>query len=479
MSTPTSFPVGSRVILKNLTKGTEFNGKVGVVKSSLNDSRQQVLLIQSGKMLGIKPMNLHYEPRTVNSLSVGELKSLLTARGFTQFTGLDKSQLREMVKIKIESEEEIAPVLYTQLEKEQQEQAASAGTRRDSAQDPAAMLGNMTPDQLRQQARMMRSMPPSQIRRMNPQMAGFTDAQIQMAANQMEMMANNPSMLKQMADQMKNMSPEELEQVRRMQAGGAPPVGMGTTAAGAAAAGGGSMQNMADMSPEQLRQQAQMMKSMDKNTLRSMNPAMAKWSDAQIEMAIQQMETMAENPDMMKQISEQMKNMKPEEIEKMREMAASGGFGANTTTTPGVGLGEGTGGTNGMPSNPMDMLNKADPAQIKNMLKMMKENPKLMKDMLRSSNPAMADNMSDEQIQKTIDAFASMDEKKIGLFLKVIGWVQEFKNSTKAKVAAFLLFSMFLFVIGMLVYLVRSQKQMDDNSSDVEVPSVPIMDSEF
>lgn len=473
MSTLTSFPVGSRVILKDLTKGTEFNGKVGVVKAPLNDSRQQVLLLQSGKMLGIKPINLQYEPRTVNSLSVGELKSLLTAKGFTQFTGLDKSQLREMVKIKIESEDEIARELYTQLEKEQQEKAASAGTRRDSAQNPASMLGNMTPDQLRQQARMMRSMPPSQIRRMNPQMAGFTDAQIQMAANQMEMMANNPTMLKQMTDQMKNMSPEELEQVRRMQAGG------GGASAGRRGAAGGSTQNMADMSPEQLRQQAEMMKAMDKNTLRSMNPAMANWSDAQIEMAIQQMETMAENPDMMKQISEQMKTMKPEEIEKMKEMAASGGFGEGM----GGAGGAGPEGADGMPTNPMDMLNKADPAQIKNMLKMMKSNPKLMKDMLRSSNPSMADNMSDEQIQKTIDAFASMDENKIGLVLKVIGWVQEFRKSSKAKVAAFLLFSMFLFVMGMLVYLVRSQKQMDDSASEAvgsdEIPPVPVMDSEF
>jgi len=493
---PSSFPVGSRVILKNLTKGTEFNGKVGIVKSPLDaatNSRQQILLLPSGKMLGIKPINLDYEPRTINSLSVGELKSLLTAKGFTQFTGLDKSQLREMAKIKMESttesEQEIAHVLYTQLEKEQQEKAAAAAatttttTANRHTQDQATMLGNMTPNQLRQQARMLRSMPPSQIRRMNPQMAGFSDAEIQMAANQMEMMANNPSMLKQMTDQMKNMSPEELEQVKRMQANsGAAPSGMG------AGYGAGSMpQNMADMNPEQLKQQAQMMKSMEKNTLRSMNPAMAKWSDAQIDMAIAQMETMAENPEMMKQVSEQMKSMKPEEIEKMRELAASGGLDA-ATATAGAGAGGTGGAANGMSTNPMDMLNKTDPAQIKQMLKMMKENPKLMKDMLRSSNPAMADNMSDEQIQKTIDAFANMDEKKIGLFLKVLGWVQEFRNSTKAKVVVFLLCCMFVFVIGMLVYLVKSQKGMDGggNASDTtvgvgenDIPPVPIMDSEF
>ena len=76
---------------------------------------------------------------------------------------------------------------------------------------------------------------------------------------------------------------------------------------------------------------------------------------------------------------------KPEDMEKIKKMAAGDAFG----------------GTNGgMPENPMDFLNNSDPAQIKNMLNMVKENPSLMKDMLRSTNPAMADQLTDEQIEK-------------------------------------------------------------------------------
>ena len=502
-----NFPVGSRVILQNLSKGIEFNGKVGVVKSKVNDEnqRQQVLLIQSGKTLGIKPFNLKYEPRSVNSLSISELKILLTLKEVTTLSGYDKSQLREMLKIKTDSEEEIAQLLYQHLEEENERMAANPNVKgQKGGGDQASMLANASPDQLRQQAQMMRSMPPAQIRRMNPQMAGFTDAQIGMAANQMEMMANNPDMLKQMTEQMKNMSPAEMEQMKRMQAGGAPPSASdiaagggsnsssnsnsggtsngntGNTANGNAAPASASqmangMQNMANMSPEQLKYQAEMMKSMDPDTLRSMNPAMAGWGDEQIKMAIQQMETMANNPDMMKQVSEQMKGMKPEEIEKIRNQGANG-FG-------GAGGGAVGAGADGMPANPMDMLNNADPAQIKSMLKMVRDNPKMMKDMLRSSNPGMADKLSDEQIQKTIDAFAGMDEKKIGWLLKALGWVQEFKNSSKAKMAAFAIVSMFVFVMGMLVYLVKSQKGGDVVSGDEdlsnEVPPVPNMDSEF
>lgn len=484
----TSFPVGSRVILKDLTKGTEFNGKVGIVKSKLTtnasaDERQQVLLIQSGKTLGIKPKNLKYEPRSVKSLSVTELKSILVAKKMppSQITGYDKAQLREMVKIKTDdSGEELARTLYELQEKEAETKATmgAGGGTRSQMQNQAAALGNMTPDQLRQQAQMMRSVPPSQIRRMNPAMANFSDVQIQMAANQMETMANNPQMMEGMVNQMKNMSPAELEQVKRMQSQG----GDGAIDAGSVAAGGNNtqsgMQSMADMTPDQLRQQASMMKSMTPDALRSMNPAMANWSDAQIQMAITQMETMANNPGMMEKMKDQMKGMKPEDVEKIRDMAAKGDMGS-------MGMPGTNAGTDGPPQNPMDILNSTDPSQIKQMLEMVKENPQVIKDLFRNGGSGMPSgmaNMSDEQIDKTINAFANMDERKIGWILKVVGWAQKFKNSSKMKVALFLVVSMFVSIGGMLIYLVKKSKDLDDSAdlTAANIPEVPIMEeSEF
>ena len=56
-----SFPIGSKVILHNLKKGSQYNGKHGVVKSSPtndNDGRQNVFLHESQKIVAVKPDNI-------------------------------------------------------------------------------------------------------------------------------------------------------------------------------------------------------------------------------------------------------------------------------------------------------------------------------------------------------------------------------------------------------------------------------------
>ena len=52
-----------------------------------------------------------------------------------------------------------------------------------------------------------------------------------------------------------------------------------------------------------------MLKSMPKDTLRRTNPQMANMTDAQIDMSIAQLEQMADNPEMVKMASDQMKNI--------------------------------------------------------------------------------------------------------------------------------------------------------------------------
>ena len=79
------------------------------------------------------------------------------------------------------------------------------------------------------------------VRRMNHAMKGFTDAQIDQAADRMEMMANHPEMVRGMARQMENMSNDEMEALKRMRDG----------ADGAAAAGGAG-------SPSPVNPQSQM-----------------------------------------------------------------------------------------------------------------------------------------------------------------------------------------------------------------------------
>ena len=488
----TEYPIGTRVILQNLTKGTHYNGKIGVVKSVLTASGRQLVAIigdDESKALGLKPTNLKYEPRAVDSLSIKEMKMVLEAKkkSSDDMAGsvMDKLQLLQLVRDAVKSDEEVAEILALAIAKEKEVNTKNDYDLKNKIQNQASQVESMSPEQLRSQAQMMRTMDSATIRRMNPAMANFTDAQIQMAANQMEMMSSNPEMFKGMVNQMKNMNGTELDEIRRMQNGtvpgntlnpqsnspalgvGAPPGATGNISKQQMESG---FQNMANLTPDQLRQQASMMKSMDPATLRRMNPAMANWSDTQIQMAITQMDMMASNPDMMKTVTEQMKNMKPEELQKMQAEAMAG---------PGN-LDNGAAG--GMPQDPMQMLQNADPAQIKQMINMVKDNPALMKNMIRSANPSMGDKISDDQISKTMEMFASMDEKKIEKLMKIGRYAQKAREYVKGK-GIFIIISLAIFCYGVIAYVIKSRGKesppiLDDSSFAPPESTIPVMDED-
>lgn len=466
------FPIGSRVLLQELTT-TAFNGRVGIIKSKLQpNGRQQVSLLKTEnednkehKILGLKPLNLKLEPRPVSSLSTREMKTVLSRKDYTNpLAGYDKSELRSLVEAHVTDPNEIASILAkAQAAVEVKPaptptpasaSASAVNNTRQQMREQAAQLNQMSPDQLRQQAQMMRSMDPSMIRRMNPAMANFTDAQIQMAASQMDAMANNPQMMEGMVNQINNMDESQVENLSRIQANAGASasanasantnVGVHANATGAPTMPQNGMQNMADMSPDQLLQQAAMMKSVPKDTLRKMNPLMANWPDSQIDMAINQMESMAKNPEMSKRMMDQMKNMKPEEIEKLQKMAQNGSGGASAAA---AGLDP-----SAMAQDPMSMLKNTDPAQIKQMLEMVKENPALFKDMIRNANPGMADQLSDEQISKTMESFANMDERKIGWLVKGLNFFQNARSVVQLK-GVKLLLRVLLFSIVYFFYI--------------------------
>ena len=75
----------------------------------------------------------------------------------------------------------------------------AANMNQDQIKQASAQMKNMDPDTLRSQAAAMRNMDPNVIRRSNPQMANFSDEQIKQAADQMEMMAGNPDMMRMAA----------------------------------------------------------------------------------------------------------------------------------------------------------------------------------------------------------------------------------------------------------------------------------------
>jgi len=219
------------------------------------------------------------------------------------------------------------------------------------------------------------------------------------------------------AEQMKNMSPQEMENIQRQAAGG----GGGGVMPSPAARNPNPNSNdpkftqeqlqsqakqMSSMSPEQLKQQAQMIRSMDADSIRRMNPQMANMTDAQIKMAADQMESMAQNPDMLKMAAEQMKNMSPEDIQNLSKM--NNDFASTDN--------------NGNSSaNVADAMANMDPKQVKSMMQMLKKNPSLMKEMMKSQGA----NMDEAQMDKAMEMMENLDEKQMEKVMKAMAGFQK------------------------------------------------------
>lgn len=152
---------------------------------------------------------------------------------------------------------------------------------------------------------------------MNPQMAGMSDAQIEQAAAQMEQMAENPGMMQMAAQQMKNMSPDQITQMQNMAKNMNPAEmqkmqkmakDMGMSPGGG---GGGGMPDMAGMDPANMdmSKAADMMKNMDPENLKSMMKM--------------QREMMKNNPEMFEKMmgsNPMMKGMDKDQLEKQMDM---------------------------------------------------------------------------------------------------------------------------------------------------------------
>ena len=464
----TSFPIGSRVVLHGLKK-EDFNGKRGVVRTAPDGERQQIFV--DGNSYNLKVCNLKYEEKSCASLSIKEMKTILAAKGMeeSEVTGLSKSELISMVEEKCGDGQERSRLIAETNAAAAEAEAAAAkaksssgkkgnnnanGLNANNLRSQADQLSNMSPEQLRQQARALRSMPPAQIRRMNPMMKNFSDAQIAQAASQMEMMASNPAMFKQAAEQMKGMNQNDLEQMAAgyganggAGGGAAFPSSQYGTVPGTGSAGAGftpemmqqAQQQMSDMTPEQLRAQADFMKSKTPAEIRSLNPNMASMSDAQIQQATSQVEMLAANPELAKQAAEQMKGMSAQDMEELRNCQESL-FGK-----PGEG--------GGMPTDPSQMdLTKMDPKELKKMLGILKKNPAMLKSMM-ASQPGMAgkaDSMSDEQLSKMIDGFDGMSENQIAMAMKAMSGWQKVNSATGGYLGKIILFVVVLYVFLIL-----------------------------
>ncbi|KAL7508375.1 hypothetical protein ACHAXN_009166 [Cyclotella atomus] len=438
-----SFPIGSSVLLQNL-KSEQYNDKHGIVRSRLDpmSGRQEVYIFDLEKSMSIKPINIKYEPREIESLSISEMKGVLLSSSKTEseLNGLSKDDLQKMVADVATDPEEIAALVAKSNEPKTPPAATNnisstnGSFTSEQLKQATDRMSNMNPDQLRQQAATMKAMGPAALRNMNPQMAHMTDDQINIAISQMEAMANNPAMMKAAAEQMKGMNEAELRQAMGSTAvpsthRPAPTTTTNTTTMNDTIKNMSSdqfkeaSQKISSLTPEQLKKQAAMLKSMPIDTLRRTNPQFANMSEDQIKLAIQQMETMASNPEMLKMASEQIKNMDDAQFQQVKQMFQSGGStgpdGTPTTTSNNNNMAE----LSADPSKMMESL-LSNPEQLSAMIKTMKQNPDLMKSMLKSqmgindTDTTANDNPRAKQMEQAIDEFANMSDEQLDKYIR-------------------------------------------------------------
>lgn len=169
---------------------------------------------------GLNPKQLKTIIRQYASASLpkGKAKMLMVSA-----ENADKPALISIIEREIPSDEVATLIEKVQIQEEEARKTNNAagvassrvGNLNRGARTNKVQQGNASPAQMKQQAAMMKK-DPAMFRRMVPEMKNFTDAEIREYAEQMEKMADNPEMYKQM-QQMQKMDDKSRETLVNIQ----------------------------------------------------------------------------------------------------------------------------------------------------------------------------------------------------------------------------------------------------------------------
>ncbi|KAG2435080.1 hypothetical protein HXX76_007167 [Chlamydomonas incerta] len=311
--------------------------------------------------------------------------------------------------------------------------AAGASTSGRSSGTPSssslpAGLPPMPPGGLdpRAAAEMMASMPPEQLAEMAKMVPGGAG------------MNMTPEAIKMAAEMMKNMSPEEMTRMTEMaaslqaSAGGSAGSGSsgGAAASTAPALGPGGMPQM---TPEMAQMAADMMKNMSPDDIAKMTEMASKMGMGPGGAAGAGAAGLP--PGGMAGMADMMKNMKPEDISRMTEMAAKMGMG------PGMGPGApGAGGK--MPDLGSMGSMMQDPKMMESMVKMMRSmDPEALAGMLISGGMVKDRSQADAMVKQ----LNSLSDAQLNMMIKTTAAVQGARDWARKNI---------LLVVALLVLLV-------------------------
>ena len=188
------------------------------------------------------------------------------------------------------------------------------------------------------------------------------------------------------------------------------------------------MEAMSQADPEQLKAQANAMRNMDPATIRRMNPAMANLSDEAIKASADQMEAMASNPEMIKMAQQQLAGMSPEALEEQMRMVSSMTPDQQAKLQSAAKKMAANGDMEQLAKDmaagkPPDaetaskMMEALDEDAVQEMVGAMKQNPTMIKEMMKSS--PMAANLTDEQLDQQVQALQNIDDETLKKFVGV------------------------------------------------------------
>jgi hypothetical protein len=188
------------------------------------------------------------------------------------------------------------------------------------------------------------------------------------------------------------------------------------------------MEAMSQADPEQLKAQAAAMRNMDPDTIRKMNPAMANLSDEAIKASADQMEAMASNPEMIKMAQQQLSSMSPEALEEQMRMVSSMTPDQQAKLQSAAKKMAANGDMEQLAKDmaagkPPDaeaaskMMEALDEDAVQEMVGAMKQNPTMIKEMMKSS--PMAANLTEEQLDQQVQALQNIDDETLKKFVGV------------------------------------------------------------
>lgn len=452
-----TFKVDDYVVIQNLQKTPEHNGKVGMVKELLSEKARLMVKLLDGKLVNVKEDNMRKTEgaelkdqlaQAYEKLENSKIERILKDNG-VQVQGEKAAMVKAAVDKQIfpEAKKGGGANAYLNLDPDEVLDVPGAGPmKRRDMWAQADQLDRLTIPQMREQIRVLTSRSPQELRAGNPQLRQLSDQDIQMQIQQMQAFVNNPQLKKQRVEALRSgdftklnatglaaMDDETLRKEARMK--------LEAFRKDPAAFRAQFLKDQPDLNDEDIETMLEQQANADAKTLRQIrNAAMGgnvdlnAMSDDQLKSNAElQLKMFKKDPKkfrkQMEEKNPQVKDMSDEDImfqletlatmsaADVRSMQAMAGGGGGAMPAPSA--------AGGQPN-----LDNMSGEQLKAMFKMQRDMFKRDPKNFRKMVPQMA-SLSDSMIQQQLDMMADMSPDNLKLYISTTSRFSGVLNAVK------------------------------------------------